>query len=144
MFFRVGILFLGLACLGCAHQSSIQGGAFDGGASYPNVALESAEDAAPPLPAPETKPQNPVPVVSATEWIVVPGFLRGQLEGWASQAGYQLIWKARHDYEMHSQSIFRESFVDSVKRLFNRMHAHGNLLRVTIYEVNQVIEVTED
>ena len=176
MFFRVGLLFLGLACLGCAHLST--GKSFDGVrrlaedtppplASAPPpgktrfTVQKPAEMAPPPLPplpsltpAPSTAPAletnlpplepGPLPVISDTEWTIVPGLLRGQLEGWALRAGYQLIWKARHDYEMHSQAIFRENFADSVKRLFNRMHTHGNLLRVTIYEANRVIEVTED
>jgi hypothetical protein len=45
---------------------------------------------------------------------------------------------------MQSTAVFRDSFVGAMKRLVNRMHLNGNALRVTIYQENRVVEVTED
>lgn len=82
--------------------------------------------------------------VNAEEWNVAPGLLRGQLENWTAKAGYQMVWKARHDFEMQSQAVFRDDFVGAVKRLFLGLHKHGNLLKATIYQDNRVLEVTEE
>lgn len=77
-------------------------------------------------------------------WIINPGGLKDQLKRWASRSEYQLVWKAGHDFEMQAHAAFRDTFPKAVKRLFSRMHAGGNSLRVTIYQANKVIEVCED
>ncbi|WP_432737306.1 toxin co-regulated pilus biosynthesis Q family protein [Maridesulfovibrio sp. FT414] len=77
-------------------------------------------------------------------WSILPGGLRDQLKRWAGRAGYTMIWKANHDFQMQAQATFRDTFPRAVKRLFSRMHASGNSLRVTIYQANKVIEVCED
>lgn len=93
----------------------------------------------------EAKLEAGIPAVSKEGgWNIAPGMLRSQLESWTSRAGYQLVWKARHDFEMQSQVIFRDDFVGAVKRLFARMHLHGNPLRATIYQDNHVLEVVEE
>ncbi|WP_031480024.1 TcpQ domain-containing protein [Maridesulfovibrio frigidus] len=77
-------------------------------------------------------------------WNIKPGGLKDQLKRWASRSEYQLVWKAGHDFEMQAHATFRDTFPRAVKRMFSRMHAGGNSLRVTIYQANKVIEVCED
>lgn len=77
-------------------------------------------------------------------WSIVPGGLRDQLKRWAGHAEYTLVWKANHDFEMQSHATFRDTFPRAVKRLFSRMHASGNSLRVTLYQANKHIVVSED
>ncbi len=84
------------------------------------------------------------PAIKVEEWSIVPGLLRGQLESWSVKAGYQVVWKARHDFEMQTQAVFRDDFVGAVKRLFFGLHKHGNLLKATIYQSNRVLEITEE
>lgn len=94
------------------------------------------------------KPNQPLPAaafVQPNEWTISPGLLRGQLESWSAQAGYQLVWKARNDFEMFSQAAFQGDFTGAVQKLFNGMHSQGSgLLRATIYQGNKVLEVTEE
>ncbi|NDV28916.1 TcpQ domain-containing protein [Desulfovibrio sp. JC010] len=78
------------------------------------------------------------------DWNIVPGGLRDQLKRWAGRAEYTLVWKAPHDFQMQAGTTFRDTFPRAVKRLFSRMHASGNSLRVTIYQANKVVEVCED
>ncbi len=78
------------------------------------------------------------------DWAIVPGGLKEQLKRWAGRAEYQFVWKAGHDFQMQAHANFRDTFPRAVKRLFSRMHAGGNSLRVTIYQANKVIEVCED
>lgn len=69
--------------------------------------------------------------------------LRGLMEGWAAIAGYSLIWNAQNDYEMRSSATFSGVFVDAVKNFFAALQANGLALRVTIYQGNKVMEVSE-
>lgn len=69
--------------------------------------------------------------------------LRGLMEGWAAIAGYSLIWNAQNDYEMRSSARFSGIFVDAVKNFFAALQANGLALRVTIYQGNKVMEVSE-
>ncbi len=78
------------------------------------------------------------------EWTISPGLLRGQMEGWASRAGYQLVWEAKNDFEMSSQATFQGDYLASVKTLFTAMHDQGNPLRATVYQGNKVLKVTEE
>lgn len=81
---------------------------------------------------------------NSTSWIIKPGSLKKQLTQWTEQAGYQLIWKAPHDFEMQADAAFKDNFYGAVKRLFTRMNRSGNSLRVTLYQQNSVLEVRED
>ena len=77
-------------------------------------------------------------------WEIVKGeMLKAQLERWASDAGYTLIWSAHNDYEMQSDSTFNGPFKDAVKAFFGALQSGGHALRVTIYEGNKVMEVSE-
>lgn len=77
-------------------------------------------------------------------WEIVKGeMLKAQLERWAANAGYTLIWSAHNDYEMQSNSSFTGSFKDAVKAFFGALQSNGHALRVTIFEGNNVMEVSE-
>ena len=77
-------------------------------------------------------------------WEIVKGeMLKAQLERWASDAGYTLIWSAHNDYEMQSNSTFNGSFQAAVKAFFGALQSNGHALRVTIFEGNNVMEVSE-
>lgn len=112
-------------------------------ASQPALPMESAL----PIETVASSPTATEAIVTpkeTEEWAIRPGSLKAQLEGWAARAGHQLVWKASHDFQMQSHAVFRDSFIGSVKRLVARMHLNGNALRVTIYQENNVVEVTED
>ncbi len=79
-----------------------------------------------------------------THWEIQPGALRAQVSAWAARAGYQLVWKADNDFIMESSAQFQGDFLDAVKELFLGMQATGNhALRVTVYQGNKVLEITE-
>lgn len=80
----------------------------------------------------------------ADTWAITPGALRAQLGVWAARGGYQLIWKAEHDYDMEAHANFRGDFLEAVKQLFSGLQRVGYPLRVTIYKSNNVMEVMEN
>ena len=85
---------------------------------------------------------NPAGMVRS--WEIVKGeMLKAQLERWATDAGYTLIWSAHNDYEMQSNSTFNGSFQAAVKAFFGALQSNGHALRVTIFEGNSVVEVSE-
>ncbi|MFZ5425401.1 MAG: TcpQ domain-containing protein, partial [Thermodesulfobacteriota bacterium] len=84
------------------------------------------------------------PAVPAPTWSVNPGGLHAQLESWSSKAQYQLVWKAKHDFELETNANFSGDFVSAIKQLFAGLHRGGHALRVTVYQGNNVIEVAED
>lgn len=101
-------------------------------------------------PAPSTSSSSmPVAAIEAVPvpkalWEIQKGsMLRGQMEGWAAVAGYSLIWNAQNDYEMRSSATFSGEFIDAVKNFFAALQANGLALRVTIYQGNKVMEVSE-
>ncbi len=69
--------------------------------------------------------------------------LREQMTDWAASANYNLIWNAQNDYELRGSATFQGEFIDAVKTLFAALQANGLALRVTIYQGNQVMEVSE-
>lgn len=82
--------------------------------------------------------------VSLPSWQVERGrMLREQMENWAAQAPYTLIWSAQNDYEMQSSATFSGVFIEAVKNLFAALASNGVALRVTIYQGNNVMEVSE-
>lgn len=86
---------------------------------------------------------NPA-VMGVRSWEIVKGeMLKAQLERWAADAGYTLIWSAHNDYEMQSNSTFNGPFKDAVKAFFGALQSNGHALRVTIFEGNNVMEVSE-
>ena len=82
--------------------------------------------------------------VPQSEWSIEPGTLRAQINAWTARAGYQLIWKASHDYDMDSHARFQGDFLGAVKNLFTGLQHAGFPLRVTLYKGNNVMEVSEN
>lgn len=82
--------------------------------------------------------------VPQSEWSIEPGTLRAQITAWTARAGYQLVWKASHDYDMDSHARFQGDFVGAVKNLFTGLQHAGFPLRVTLYKGNNVMEVSEN
>ena len=82
--------------------------------------------------------------VPAPSWIIEPGSLHSQLDSWAIKAQYQLVWKAKHDFELEARAKFDGDFVGAIMQLFAGLHRGGNPLRVTVYQGNNVVEVAED
>jgi hypothetical protein len=100
-----------------------------------------------PLPLPQADPypaQTETLAAPAQVWAINQGSLSNQLMGWASSAGYQLVWKVNRDLEMTSYSQFPGSFHEAIKNLFNGLALAGHPLRVTLYEGNRVVEVVEE
>ena len=78
------------------------------------------------------------------QWAISRGqMLRIQMEAWASAGGYSLVWNAINDYEMKSSATFKGSFIDAIRSLFAALQSNGLALRVTIYQGNNVIEISE-
>lgn len=117
-------------------------------ASAPSVLTEPASSLA--VPAAMTLPTStdaaPMPdlLPDLPPWEITKGqMLRGQMEGWAAVAGYSLIWNAHNDYEMQSSAAFTGEFIEAVKTFFAALQANGLALRVTIYQGNKVMEVSQ-
>ncbi|WP_165177622.1 TcpQ domain-containing protein [Desulfovibrio sp. ZJ369] len=118
-------------------------------ASSPHTSTPIAEaPVAAPVPAASSS-EAPMPAAATAieavpVWEIHKGeMLRGLMEGWAAIAGYSLIWNAQNDYEMRSSARFSGIFVDAVKNFFAALQANGLALRVTIYQGNKVMEVSE-
>lgn len=119
-------------------------------APSPETVTPVAEPPVAPAPsAPTVSSETPTPVAATAieavpVWEIHKGeMLRGLMEGWAAIAGYSLIWNAQNDYEMRSSATFSGVFVDAVKNFFAALQANGLALRVTIYQGNKVMEVSE-
>lgn len=104
--------------------------------------------------APMTEPVTPAPdelVVASAQsssgeeaWSLRPAPLNNQLGLWAERAGYQLVWQAENDYLVEFHASFRGTFVGALQQLFSALHKQGVPLRVTLYEENTIIKVTEE
>lgn len=92
----------------------------------------------------EAEPSSMAPAVPMPTWTINPGSLHAQLESWSFKAQYQLVWKAKHDFELETKANFSGDFVVAIKQLFAGLHRGGHALRVTVYQGNNVIEVAED
>lgn len=108
-------------------------------ASVPAAAPEKTDLPSEPVVIETLPAASPLP-----QWEISRGkMLRSLMEGWTAVAGYTLIWRANHDYEMQSSSTFFGDFVSAVKSFFAALQANGIALRVTIYQGNKVMEVSE-
>lgn len=81
---------------------------------------------------------------STAVWTITPGNLQAQVSAWSAQANYQLIWKTQNDFEMESHARFQGDFLDAVRQLFTGLQRSGHALRVTLYQGNNVLEVSEE
>ena len=93
-----------------------------------------------------TLPEADLPPISAPgfPWEIQKGSsLRGQMEGWATVAGYHLIWESPNDYMMESRAMFHGTYIEAVRNFFAALAANGHALRVTVYEGNKTVVVSE-
>lgn len=77
-------------------------------------------------------------------WTITPGNLQAQVSAWSAQANYQLLWKTQNDFEMESHARFQGDFLDAIRQLFTGLQRSGHALRVTLYQGNNVLEVSEE
>jgi hypothetical protein len=78
------------------------------------------------------------------EWTIRTGLLRAQMEDWATTAGYQIVWKVSRDYHLQSRFHFSGTYVEALQAFFNGMQQMGNSLRVTVYQGNNVVLISEE
>lgn len=106
-----------------------------------------------PTPAQDSKQSDAkedIPVLSLPEsapvptWTITPGNLQAQVSAWSAQANYQLLWKTQNDFEMESHARFQGDFLDAIRQLFTGLQRSGHALRVTLYQGNNVLEVSEE
>ena len=65
------------------------------------------------------------------------------MEGWATVAGYHLIWESPNDYMMESRAMFHGTYIEAVRNFFAALAANGHALRVTVYEGNKTVVISE-
>jgi hypothetical protein len=105
---------------------------------------------APPVPEQPLRREAPsslqpaAPVPSVASWSIGPGELSSQLQRWANDAGYQMVWRVNRDFEMSSYATFPGGFQEALRGLFTGLGHAGHPLRVTIFEGNRVIEIIEE
>ena len=115
----------------------------------PAVPVATAAPVAPmtqPLVTTTALPEAELPPISAPgfPWEIQKGMsLREQMEGWATVAGYHLIWESANDYMMESRAMFHGTYIEAVRNFFAALAANGHALRVTVYEGNKTVVVSE-
>lgn len=97
---------------------------------------------------PESSLQTPYPPLAVQaigqEWTIRTGLLRAQMEDWATAAGYQIVWRVSRDYHLQSRFHFSGTYVEALQAFFNGMQQMGNSLRVTVYQGNNVVLISEE
>lgn len=97
--------------------------------------------------ATETRlPEAELPPISSPSfpWEIQKGVaLQKQMEGWATVAGYHLVWESTNDYMMESRAMFHGTYIEAVKNFFAALAANGHALRVTVYEGNKTVVISE-
>jgi hypothetical protein len=78
------------------------------------------------------------------EWSTRPGLLRAQMEDWATSAGYQIVWRVSRDYHLQSSFHFSGTYVEALQAFFDGMQKMGNSLKVTVYQGNNVVLISEE
>lgn len=91
------------------------------------------------LPVLPTLPVQAEPLFTLTK-----GSLFGQLQAWAKQEGYALVWNAPRDYQLEVPASFQGSFLTALQELFKGLNTGGAMLRVTVHQGNHVVEVIGD
>ncbi|MCI7568958.1 MAG: TcpQ domain-containing protein [Desulfovibrio sp.] len=91
-------------------------------------------------------PEADLPPISSPSfpWEIQKGVaLQKQMEGWATVAGYHLVWESPSDYMMESRAMFHGTYIEAVRNLFAALAANGHALRVTVYEGNKTVVISE-
>ena len=94
--------------------------------------------------SPQREQLVPADTTFTQTWNMTPGLLRGQLENWARNAGFTLVWKIPRDYYLQSPVQFFGTFQAALTSLLTGMQQRGNALRAIIYKGNNVVLVTEE
>ncbi len=84
-----------------------------------------------------TEPQ-PLPPA----WSIHPGGLRIQLAAWAKQAGYQLVWNAKTDYDISAGATLYGSFNHVVTTLIDSLRGNRAAITAKIYAGNRTLVVS--
>ena len=99
-----------------------------------------------PLVTTTSLPEADLPPIASSSfpWEIQKGVaLRHQMEGWATVAGYHLIWESPNDYMMESRALFHGTYIEAVRNFFAALAASGHALRVTVYEGNKTVVISE-
>ena len=78
-----------------------------------------------------------------TVWTITPGLLKQQLETWAAQAGYQVVWAPDTDMELEAQATFQGPFSSAVRALFEGLYAQGSPFTARLYHGNRILKVED-
>lgn len=79
---------------------------------------------------------------STPVWHMQKGSLMHQLEDFAKDEGWTLIWNADFDLDMKADSSFTGTFVEFIEQLFGALQNTRSGLRISIYKANTVLEVS--
>lgn len=77
-------------------------------------------------------------------WAIHPGLLRTQMESWAARAGYQVVWRVSRDYHLQSRFDYSGTYIEALQSFFSGMQHMGNSLRVTVFQGNNVVLISEE
>ena len=76
-------------------------------------------------------------------WTIAPGLLKQQLEAWAAQAGYQVVWAPDTDMELEARASFTGPFPSAVRALFEGLYAQGSPFTARLYHGNRILKVED-
>lgn len=111
----------------------------------PQAAPAEVADALSSITPPAAPSLPPLPIEPAKPtWRIEPGSLKGQLEAWAQQAGYQVVWQSRNDWQVQAGASITGTLEDAVRVVVESLHRGGAPLRACIYTGNRVVEIRED
>lgn len=80
---------------------------------------------------------------AATGWRIHAGStLRQTIDQWASAARYQVVWHARHGFNIEADANFPGDFLTAVKNLFDSYEAADAPLYVDVYPDQRLLVVT--
>jgi hypothetical protein len=78
-----------------------------------------------------------------TAWRIHAGStLRKSIETWASAARYQVVWHARHGFNIEANATFQGDFLTATKSLFDGYGASESPLYVDVYPDQRLLVVT--
>lgn len=80
---------------------------------------------------------------AATRWRIRAGStLRQAIEAWANAASYQVVWHARHGFNIEADATFQGDFLTAVKSLFEGYGAADSPLSVDVYPDQRLLVIT--
>lgn len=134
---RVAALLLLAAC--ARPGDPVQTRALHGAATGRDALLSPALPAPRPDAAADALRQASGPVLP---WTVRPGTtLRGELDLWAGQAGWQLVWRSEHAYPIRAGARFTGTFPQAAYALVGAFRQADPPPVITYYPANRVVTV---